>query len=538
MIFLSDRTGQIRNITIILNNLTDNLVRRSGRLYAIFFLLIIALKWTFFSIPPVWDEAFSIFPAADFLVNHGFDYFLLLTQPSYHEGGPTAHALSLLTLASALVLKITGGGTWAWVFLHVSQWLMAAAIGTILTRIYRNLFDAVPAFLLTVITLVYPLMLAQLGGMYVEVPLLFFSLLAFYHYRKEQIGLASLFLAATCMTKASGVIAVGALALSALCGYQSKPIRKRFMNAFILASPAIVLVFALSVIRDNELSFATAYKCRDILNVIIYRNLSVYQNYISYIPEIIVIVVTSIIISISLLSMNFYRHIKTGQKEKYIITYNCFFLILFSIFHFVVYAYIQASDSHFLPRYFFFVIPSMFLVLYYAIDKIFKVTKIKVLLLLIIIGICLINRNGMLYPSIPYSSIAMAERSEEYIDGFKVQKDYISMIEKVVSWNIPIYVSLPDYFLMHYAVSQYVQKPLPNVYFIGHVLKSEEYKFKYPEHFVLVYNYPWLGGAYIKRIIQDISRNKEFSFEVLGHFNKGYFSAYVFEVKKRQALSP
>jgi len=538
MIFLSDKTGQIRNIQIILNNLTDNLVRRSGRLYAIFFLLIIALKWTFFSIPPVWDEAFSIFPAADFLVNHGFDYPLLLAQPRYHEGGPTAHALSFLTLVTALALKLTSGGTMAWLILHILQWLMAAAIGTILTRIYRNLFDAVPAFLLAVITLVYPLMMAQIGAMYVEVPLLFLSLLAFYHYRNERIGLASLFLAAACMTKASGVIAVGALALSALCDHQNKPIGKRFLDAFILVSPAIALVFTLSVIRDNELSIVTAFKCRDILNVIIYRNLSVYQNYISYIPEIIVIYSTSIIISIALLSMSFYRHIKTGHKENKIIRYNCFFLILFSIFHFVVYAYIQASDSHFLPRYLFFVIPSMFLVLYFAIDKILKVTKIKVSLLLIIIGICLINRNGMLYPSIPYSSIAMAERSEEYIDGFLVQKDYISMIEKVVSGNIPIYVSLPDYFLMHYAVSQYVQKPLSNVYFIGNVLKSVQYKFKYPDHFVMVYNYPWLGGAYIKRIMQDISRKKEYSFEVLGYFKKGYFSAYVFEVTKHKTLSP
>ena len=66
----------------------------------------------------------------------------------------------------------------AWVILHISQWLMAAAIGTMLTRIYSNLFDEIPAFLLAIATLIYPLMLAQLGGMYLEVPLLFFSLFA------------------------------------------------------------------------------------------------------------------------------------------------------------------------------------------------------------------------------------------------------------------------------------------------------------------------------------------------------------------------
>jgi hypothetical protein len=162
-----------------------------------------------------------------------------------------------------------------------------------------------------------------------------------------------------------------------------------------------------------------------------------------------------------------------------------------------------------------------------------KKTMVKGILLLIIIGVCLINRSGILYPPIPYSSIAMAERSEEYIDGYKVQKGYIGMIEKRISKDVPIYVSLPDYFLTHYSVSQYVNKPLPNVYYIGHVLKAAGNKFRYPDHFVLVYNYPWLGGAYIKGMMQDISRNKEFSFEVLGQFKKGYFSAYVFEIKKR-----
>lgn len=521
----------------MLRNLANSLFSSSGRLFALFFLLIIALKWPFFSVPPVWDEAFSIFPAADFLVNHGFDYSLLLSQPRYHDGGPTAHALSLLTLVTALVLKITGGGTWAWVILHISQWLMAAAIGTILTRIYSNLFDAIPAFLLVIATLIYPLMLAQLGGMYLEVPLLFLSLLAFHQYRSDRIWPASLFLVAACMTKGSGIIAVGALALLALCG-QRKPIGKRFMDAFILAFPAIAVVLALSIIAEYRLSFSTSSVSGDILSILIYRNLSVYRNYIAHIPDLIVIVASGLLISILFLFREIYQHIKTGQEESDIIAYNCLFIIIFSVFHFVVYAYMQTSDSHFLTRYFFYAIPSIFFVIYYPFDRILKKTKIKAALLLIIIGVCLINRSGILYAPIPFSSIAMAQRSEEYIDGYKVQKEYIGMIEKRISQDVPIYVSLPDYFLTHYSVSQYVNKPLPNVYYIGHVFKAAGNKFRYPDHFVLVYHYPWLGGAYIKGMMQDISRNIEFSFEVLGQFQKGYFSAYVFEIKKRQIRFP
>jgi hypothetical protein len=517
---------------IDLQNLTNTFLRKTHRLYTLFFLLIVALKWPFFSIPPVWDEAFSIFPAADFLINHGFDYSLLLSQPPYHDGGPTAHALSLLTMVSAFVLKMTGGGTGAWIILHFTQWMMAAAIGTMLTKIYSRLFDEIPAFLLAIASLVYPIMLAQLGGMYIEVPLLFFSLLAFYQYGKDRMWLTSLFLVAACMTKESGVIAVGALTMSALC-HTNKTIKKRLEDAFILALPAVAFVLMKASIVDHALLSSTSQKLGDILNILIYRNLSIYNTYIVHIPELIFIVAVSVAVSILLLSLIFYRHIRKGQEIPDIVIFNSFFVIIFLLFHFVVYAYLQTSDSHFLSRYFFYAIPSMFFVIYYAIDKIIINTGIKEILLLFIIGLCLINRSGLLYPPIPYSSIAMAERSEEYIDGYKVQKEYIELIEKEASKDGPVYVSLPDYFLTHYPVSGYVNKPLPNVYYIGHILKTAGSKFKYPDHFLMVYNYPWLGGAQIKGMVQDIAKKKEFSVEVLGKFQKGYFSAYVFEIKNQ-----
>jgi hypothetical protein len=516
----------------IIKNLTNNFLLNTGRLYVLFLLLIIALKWPFFAISPVWDEAFSIFPAADFLVNHGFNYSLLLTQPGYHDGGPTASGLSLLTLVTAIVLKATGGGTWAWVILHFIQFLMAAAIGTMLTRIYSNLFDAIPAFLLAVATLVYPLMLVQFGGMYHEVPLLFFSLLAFYHFRRDRIWVTMLFLTAACLIKPSGVIAAGTLALLAL--YGRKPLGKRFMDALILAIPGFVVVMLRMVLVDHNLSLETSNAFGDIVKILIYRNLSVYHNYMTNVPDLTVIFGGSLLISMLFLFRGIYQRIKKGQNESDIITYNFLFIIIFSVFHFIVYAYIQTSDSHFLTRYFFYAIPSMFFVIYYTIDMILKKTKIKVTALLFIIVICLINRSGMLYAPLPYSSIAMAERSEEYINGYLVQKDYIRLIENEVAENIPIYVSLPDYYFMHYSVSRYVKKTLPNVFYIRDVIKSSGNKFIYPDHFVLVYNYPGLGGGYIKQIIRNtINRNNEFSVKILGHFEKEYFEADVFEIKRK-----
>jgi hypothetical protein len=521
-------------MSITIQEITDALFRKPIRLYAVFLLLIIALKWSFFSIPPVWDEAFSIFPAADFLVTHGFDYSRLST---YYEGGQNAHAFSLLTLVTALVLKLTGGGKTAWFILHIMQWLMAAAIGTMLTRIYSTLFDKMPAFLLSVATLSYPLMLAQMGSMYIEVPLLFFTLSAFYYYHNDRILISSLSLVAACMIKESGVIAVMTMALLVLCG-DNEPVRKRFKKACILAIPSIVMFLVILVITGftNDLSTAVSHSntFRNIFNAIIDTNLLVYQGYISHIPELIIIFAESILISTFFLSKNFYQRMKMGRGESDIMIFNCLFIITFSIFHFILYPLVQRSGNDFLSRYFFYAIPSMFFVIYYPIDKAIKASKMKKVLLFIIIGICLINRNGILYPSIPYSSIAMAERSEEYIDGYAVQKDYTTMIENKISPNVPVYVGRPDYFFTHYPVLKYVRKPLLNVYHIEDVIKSAGNSFQYPDHFVLVYDYPWLGGEDIQTIMEDLSGNNNFSFKVLGYFKKGDFSAYVIEIKKRR----
>jgi hypothetical protein len=520
-------------MSIISQRLVDKIFGKTGCLYAVFLLLIVALKWSFFSMPPVWDEAFSIFPAADFLVKHGFDYSLLLSQPGYHDGGPTAHALSLLTLFTALVLKMTGGGKLAWMVLHISQWLMAAAIGMVLTRLYSTLFDKIPAFLLAVASLAYPLMLAQLGGMYLEVPLLFFSIFAFYNYRSNRIWLASLLLLAACLTKGSGIIAVGVLCMLTLFS-SSKPVKKRILDFFIIFIPSFAVLFALMFHTGNQPAFPNPSTFTDILNEINYRNLTAHQRYISFIPELNFIFAGSVVISIFVLLKNISRYVKSNQSDSNVIIYNCLLIIVFSVFHFVVYAYIQTSDYIFLSRYFFYVIPSVLFVIYYSIDEALKITGIRISFFLIAIMIFLINRNGILYPTIPYSSIAIAQRSEEYINGYFVQKEYIHLIEKQTLKNIPIYVDLPDYFLTHYPVSRYVVKPLANVYLLRQVMESNNNKFIYPDHFILAYHYPWLGGREIKKILHDVSGDNEFSSNALGYFQKGYFSAQVVEVKRKQ----
>ena len=139
-----------------------------------------------------------------------------------------------------------------------------------------------------------------------------------------------------------------------------------------------------------------------------------------------------------------------------------------------------------------------------------------------------------MYPTIQFSSIAMAERSEEYINGYFIQKEYISFLENDVSEDIPIFVNLPDFFLTQYQVNDYVSKPLSNVRYIVHALNEFGPNFQHPEHFVLVYSYPWLGAQYIMHMFQKASMSDDYTVEVIGNFSRGFFSANIFSVKRKK----
>ena len=57
---------------------------------------LLATKWPVLDQAPVWDGSKSVFPAAITLAHHDFDVVYLLGLPSYFDGGPNTHSLSLV----------------------------------------------------------------------------------------------------------------------------------------------------------------------------------------------------------------------------------------------------------------------------------------------------------------------------------------------------------------------------------------------------------------------------------------------------------
>ena len=119
--------------------------------------LILGVKWYTLLQPPVWDTAMGLFPAALTLSANGFDLLELLAMPGYLEGGPNTHSASLVTLITALVLRVTGGGgPTSFEVLHLLHFSAAAYALVVLFRFSKPVFGRVSTPLFCLAVLLFP----------------------------------------------------------------------------------------------------------------------------------------------------------------------------------------------------------------------------------------------------------------------------------------------------------------------------------------------------------------------------------------------
>ena len=151
------------------------------------FCIVFALNLSVLTQPPVWDSAASIFPAAIYLSNNNFNFLDLLREPGYASGGPNVHGLTVGTLITAVVFKITGGGTAALVSLHLIHFLMASLALVSFFNLTSVSLGKLNSLLLCFAILIHPVVLTQTRYMYLEIPLLLFTVNAIAYWVEAEI---------------------------------------------------------------------------------------------------------------------------------------------------------------------------------------------------------------------------------------------------------------------------------------------------------------------------------------------------------------
>lgn len=145
---------------------------RTGVVLGVFALSFLFLHSSILTQPPVWDASFSVFPAAQTLVETGYDYPSLTGRPGYLDTGPNVHSLSPVTLVTAVALDALGEGSAMLVALHLVHLAIAAAAGAGVFRIARTALQPAPALSAAVAAMALPVVLTQAGFLYLEMPLL------------------------------------------------------------------------------------------------------------------------------------------------------------------------------------------------------------------------------------------------------------------------------------------------------------------------------------------------------------------------------
>lgn len=334
------------------------------------------------------------------------------------------------------------------------------------------------------------------------------------------------------LIKESAIIGTCAIALCALFD-RTISFKKRVNDILILSIPSVAAFFLITTLTDSIPITSNSYGIKYIINTVLEGIAVDYKVYMSYVPELALIFVVSIFLALFFISRTIYHPTINNEVSDKVIIFNSLLIIMFLIFHFIVCTYFQTNYFHVLLRYFIFIIPSIFFIIFFSLNGLIKKDEFKRIILVFIISINIINRGGFFYPEIPFTNNPTAERSEEYIKGYYLQKEYIKTLEKKVPPEVHIYTNLSDYFMTHYAASGYVQKPLNNVYYIKNMLKEKDNNFILPDHFVLAHYYSSLGGEIIINIIKTLTKHDTYNIKVLAHFVNGKSEAYILELKKR-----
>ena len=219
-----------------------------GAQFLLALIVIIALKWPTLDQPPVWDTAMGLFPAAITLAGNGFDVVELLGMPTYLEGGPNTHSTSPVTLTTAFVLKVSGGGGRALVILHLLHFAATGLALVFLFRLARPVFGSLGTFLLCLSVLLHPVFSAQVGFLYMEVPLFLCAVAALHAFANQRFRAAVVWSALAYATKEAGIIVPATLAAATLLENRTLPARLRRVG-LLLAFPALWTVTISSLAR-------------------------------------------------------------------------------------------------------------------------------------------------------------------------------------------------------------------------------------------------------------------------------------------------
>ena len=514
--------------------------------------VILGLKWHTLLQPPVWDTAMGLFPAALTLSANSFDLLELLAMPGYIEGGPNTHGTSLVTLITALVLRITGGGgPTSFVVLHLLHFSAAAYALVVLFRFSKPVFGRVSTPLFCLAVLLFPIFSTQVGYLYFEVPLFLCAVLALRAWTDQRFWPAVLWATAALAVKETGIIVPATLGIASLL--ENRDIRLKVKRMALIMAPPALLVSATSLLTRIALAGSGDAPLVPSIGSIFLGLTHYLDRFLFNVPDLLAFI-TVFLVAAPVLGARVFRALRTEptdpadrdpeRRTQLVLGYSGMLIVLF-ILLFLVALPVLFDFTIVLPRYYVVITPFLLLWFGYAFERLLwtRLPSATATCFLVLSAFFAVNSNGALYPldidtEGPGNDPALTERSNAYRRLLALQVQAVQALQELPE-GTPVYYGHYEHYLFNYAGLGFADAPLSNghnfsVESLAELIRGEPM----PPCIYALYNYPWLGGEKIRGLIGYADVDEDLSSEIVQEFRDGRYTLVLARIQKNGAVCP
>ena len=511
------------------------------------FALVALLKWDTISSPPAWDAAMGLFPAAITLAGNGFDLGALLSMPGFLEGGPDTHSTSLVTWITAFVWAVSSSADRAIVATHVLHFLIAAIALVTLHRFARPVFGSIGSWLFSLSVLLFPLFSAQVGYMYLELPLFLCAVSALLAWERGRLGRAVVWATAAVLVKETGIIVAAALALASLIERGGRS--RRIGRALTVATPPTLALLAVLLLgRIGRAGDPSRFL---LLPSFEFRGVRMWfyfvDRYLLGVPDLALFLVLALV-SVALTWRSTIGGLAVRSEDdsdlqrRRVLGLSALLIASFTVLCYLVLPAV-ANFAIVLPRYHVVIAPFLLLWVGYAAQRVIRrdPRNTTVALFGSLCVLFALNTNGRFYPPDVDASwlgndFALAERSNGYLRLNEVQRDAVGSLNAAVG-GAPVYYGLYEHFLFAFPDLGFADHPPPkgrSTWFgpiDRSILEGPD-----PGCLYVLFGYFGNGGTRILRFLEEVEARQELSRELVHEFRSGVYHVDLIRVRPEGAI--
>ncbi len=488
-------------------------------LFAGFFGVVLLLRFWALNQPPVWDGTGSVFPAASFLAGNGFDLGALLDQPGYVAGGPNVHALSTVTLMTAVAIRLLGESPLLFPVLHIVHLVLGALVGLGVYRMAHRVFGVRLALVLAVTSLVVPVVATQVGDIYLELPVLAAGVWAAVWWLEGRLPLAVLAASLAVTAKDSGLIVAAGLGVATWLTARRAGSSGRDAVWFFAVPGAIALLSRIVLIGSSSVS-EQAFSFELVLT-----RLLTSIGFLVRVPDLLILLLVYLLVRPAI-SDRPIAAVEDPTEAARVESLCRSVLGAFGLF----YLFTGGYNISLIPRYLALIVPFLLIGLALLFGRVAPQSRLEAGFAIALV-VFAVNGTGWLYPAANTNSFAVVERSAEYRDLLALHQATSRAIAAVPD-DIPVFYTVAEHYRVAYPVSGYVDEPVRNGV---NVYRNEPFDAgrveDYPDHFYVVVDHLGLGGRALYDVWQEVEADAGYT-TAIQTFTSGEFTAMVIEIMK------